>query len=361
MVIQPFLLLTIVINLMINYHQPEFLWLLLLIPYLAWRLNLREQQEYNIHYSSTALLIKLPRSFRQRFLWLVPFLYLIALIATIFSVAQPYQKSRSYTEQAEGIAISIVLDISTSMQFGMQVANKKQPRIEVAKKVIEQFVVGDGEELKGRPNDLISVVTFARYADTLVPLTSSHEALVSMTKDITTTTRPNEDSTAFGDATALAAAQLSHFEQNIDLNENRIKSKVIILLTDGENNSGDYQPLMAAAMAKDWGVKIYTISLSDPSNNLPIKNEGPTAKQAMTNTDWTLQKMSQSTGGIFQRAHDYQSLQRVYQEINTLETSKLQQISFEKISPAYHIPCLIALCCLLLASLLNATWLRVKS
>ncbi len=344
-----------------NFIQPELLWLLLLVPCLAWHLSLRQHQEHNILYSTTELLINLPRSLRQRFLWLVPFLYSVALIATIVSVAQPYQKSRSYTEQAEGIAISIVLDISTSMQFGMQVDKKRQPRIEVAKKVIEQFVIGDDEELKGRPNDLISVITFARYADTLVPLTSSHDALVSMTQDITTTTRPNEDSTAFGDATALAAAQLSHYEQTMGLTENSIKSKIMILLTDGENNSGDYQPLMAAAMAKDWGVKIYTITLSDPSNSLSNKKETATAKQAMTNTDWILQKMALSTGGIFQRAHDYQSLQKVYQEINSLETSKLQQISFEKITPAYQIPCFIALCCLLLASILNATWLRVIS
>ena len=354
-------LLSRVINLMMNFIQPELLWLLLLVPCFAWRLSLRQQQQHNIHYSSTELLKNLPRSFRQRFLWLVPFLYLIALTATIVTVAQPYKNSRSFTEQAEGIAISIVLDISTSMQFGMQIDKKKQPRLEVAKKVIKQFVIGDGEQLKGRPNDLISVITFARYADTLVPLTSSHDALVAMTQDITTTTRPNEDSTAFGDATALAAAQLSHYEQTMGLNENSIKSKIMILLTDGENNSGDYQPLMAAAMAKDWGVKIYTISLGDPSNNWPNNSDELNAEQAMSNTDWILQKMAQSTGGIFQRAHDYQSLQNVYQVNNRLETSTLQQISFEKISPAYKIPCLIALCCLLLASLLNATWLRVNS
>ncbi len=347
-----------------NFEYPLILWLLLCLPLLALKLFYPRKKSANksasYGFSHLGLVTNLPNSFRQKFLWLVPFLYLLALAAAIVALAQPFAKQRIFSEQAEGIAISMVVDISTSMDFDMNIDGQRQARMEVAKKALKQFVLGDNKKLAGRSNDLISVITFARYPDTLVPLTSAHKALVAMTDEITTTTRPNEDSTAFGDATALAAAQLSHYEQSLGLEENSIKSKIIILLTDGENNSGQYDPLMAAAMAKKWGIKVYTISLGDDESDVVSTNSGSKLNidHNMTGTDWVLQAMAESTGGTFQRAHDYQSLHSVYQAIDELETSNLQKVLVEKRQPAFHLPTLAALLALILATLLNATWLR---
>ena len=342
-----------------NFEYGQLLWLLLCVPVVA-LLWFKRRSSNGHQYSDHRLLADLPPSIRQKFLWLVPSLYLLALTALIIALAQPYSPKATFSEQAQGIAISIVVDISTSMNFDMNINGEREARMEVAKKALKQFVIGDGDKLKGRSHDLISVITFARYPDTLVPLTSAHKALVAMTDDMTTTTRPNEDSTAFGDATALAAAQLSHYEKKLGLAANSIKSKIIILLTDGENNSGQYDPLMAAAMAKKWGIKIYTISLGDDERESINSATGSKLEldHNMTDTDWLLQAMAKSTGGVFQRANDYQSLHAVYQGIDQLEKSNLQKMLFEQRQPSFQLPTFIALLALLLGSLLNATWLR---
>ncbi|WP_440876275.1 vWA domain-containing protein [Thalassotalea sp. PLHSN55] len=342
-----------------NFEYPALLWLLLLLPLIA--IALFKAPNKNLHqYANTGLFSKLGKSTRQKCLALIPLLYFIAIIATMIALAQPYGTKQSFSQQSQGIAISIVVDISTSMDFDMDMNGERQARIKVAKKALKQFVIGDEKTLNGRHDDLISVITFARYPDTLVPFTNAHQTLVAMTDEMTTTTRPNEDSTAYGDATALAAAQLKHFEKNSGLDENKIASKVIVLLTDGENNSGDYDPLSAAALAKKWGIKIYTISLADESRETRQLSNGEqlTMTNTMDSTDWVLQAMAQSTGGIFQRAYDYQSLHQVYQAIDQLEKSSLQQVNTELRQPYFHIPTFIALVALLLGALLNATWLR---
>ena len=344
---------------MTNFIYPHLLWLLGLLPIL-WLLNRSNSRLSQHHYSAISLFSHLPKSLTEKYLKLVPLLYLLALMALIIACAQPFTKKQHFSNQAQGIAISIVIDVSTSMDFQMDFNDERKPRMDIAKKALQQFVLGDGDKLTGRPNDLISVVTFARYPDTLVPLTTAHEALVDMTNEITTSNRPNEDGTAFGDATALAAAQLHHYESALGLEDDSIKSKVIILLTDGENNSGNYDPLMASAMAKKWGIKIYTISIADIETTAITNNNGDTLvlDKTMVSTDWTLQAMAESTGGTFQRAHDFQSLQKVYQAINTLETSSLQRVLFEDRQPLYHWPVLFSLLCFFLANSFNATWLR---
>ncbi len=354
---------------MLSFEFPLVLWLLLLLP-LLW-LKVRASNVISQHeFSNTSLLENLPRSNRQKFSRLIEVFYLLALAAIIIACAQPFKKIQHYSEQTQGIAISIVIDVSSSMDFDMKSNGKRIARMDVAKKALQEFVLGNsdadnksksnGDKLSGRPNDLISVITFARYPDTLVPLTSAHHALVDMTNEITTSSRPNEDGTAFGDATALAAAQLHHYESSLGLEDNSIESKVIILLTDGENNSGNYDPLSAAAMAKKWGIKIYTISIADNETELLTSNNGQkiTLSESMVPTDWTLQAMAQSTGGIYQKASDFQSLQSVYQAINALETSSLQRVLFQDKQAIFHFPVLFALCCFFIANMLNATWLR---
>ncbi|WP_068545188.1 vWA domain-containing protein [Thalassotalea crassostreae] len=347
-----------------NFEYPALLWLLILIPIFCLR-NFKENSKVSSkhQYSNTELLTSLPKSSREKFLSFVPWLHIFALTGMIIAMAQPFVKKQRLSEQSQGIAISMVVDISTSMDFYMEIDGDKKPRMEVAKKALMQFVLGDNDKLTGRPNDLISVITFARYPDTLVPLTNAHDALVDMTNAITTSTRPNEDGTAFGDATALAAAQLNHYETSLGLENDTIKSKVIILLTDGENNSGSYDPLMAAAMAEQWGIKIYTISIGDNDTSSLVNDEGKTIQfqQTIVSTDWTLQAMAQSTGGVFQKAHNFESLHKIYQSINELETSSLQRVIFEDKQAVFHWPVLLSLLFIFLANIANATWLRKQT
>lgn len=343
-----------------DFLYPHLLWLIVLLPLLA-SLKTVTKSNAGYEYSHLALLTQLPRSGRQQFLWLPDVLQLLALAALIVALAQPVSRVQFYRQQAQGIAIAMVVDVSSSMAISVQAGAKRETRMDVAKQVLQQFVLGDGESLKGRPNDLISVITFARYADTLVPLTSAHKTLAAMAQDIDVAMRPNEDGTAYGDATAQAAAQLSHFEQSIGIEADSIKSKLIILLTDGEYNSGD-SPLMAAAMAKQWGIKIYTIKLGEALSAQASNDNGSTFVETsdMESADWLLQVMADTTGGKFQHAHDYQSLRKVYRAIDALETSKLQTLSFEQTTPNFQWPCILAMVFLLLASLLNAGWLRLQ-
>ena len=115
---------------------------------------------------------------------------------------------------------------------------------------------------------MIGLVTFARYADTVCQLTLSHDALTYITREIEVQDRPNEDGTAYGDATALAAAHLKTYETMQNQGKRSsvipdIKSKIIVLLTDGENNCGNHLPIQSAAMAREWGIRVYTINFGE--------------------------------------------------------------------------------------------------
>lgn len=339
-----------------SFEQPEVLWLLLLLPLLATYLWLRKKTSM-VEYSHLALVRDLPASFRQRLQWLPQMLQLLALSMVIIALAKPFERVSVNSEQEEGIAIALVLDISSSMRVRMQIDGKRESRLAVARQVLRDFILGDGKEMQGRNSDILSLITFARYPRVLSPLSSSHRAVAAQVANVDTAHSHGEDGTGFGDAAALAAAQLSEYGRIYAL-EQDVKSKIMILLTDGENNTGQYSPMAAAAMAKEWGVKIYTISLGRRSNKNSYDAGKLRMKDVMSNADWVLQAMSDATGGIFQRAHDYDSLMKVYAEIDKLETSRLHELKYEDHEPVFHWFVLLALCAMMLASILNATWLR---
>ena len=246
-----------------------------------------------------------------------------------------------------------------NLNFG----GKKTTRMDVAKQVINEFVAGNGKTLKGRPNDLIGIITFARFADTVCPLTLGHKALISINDEIRINDEPNEDGTAYGDAAALAAARLKMLEYagkegKSDIGD--VKSKIIILLTDGENNCGRHLPLEAAAMAKAWGIKIYTISLGEKQSGITRKVNGReiSLPAALSATDLLLSKMADMTGGIFRRAFDYDTLQKVYDEIDKLEKSEVKTTLYKDYRSCYHIFIAAALALLFFELILNNTILR---
>ena len=235
--------------------------------------------------------------------------------------------------------------------------------MDIAKEMLELFILGDGNGLGGRPNDLIGLISFARYADTRSPLTFGHKALAQIVRNLEIQDRPNEDGTAYGDALTLACARLRKLDEVEDSASSRrlseIESRVVVLLTDGENNSGNHLPLEAAGLAKLWGSRIYTISLSEA--DAPALNGDGVGEQELTAAEQVLMRISYETGGVFRRATGYESLRSIYEEIDTLETSKIETRSFAIVSERFWVPLLFALAFLAFRLWLQSTWLRVTT
>jgi Ca-activated chloride channel family protein len=182
---------------------------------------------------------------------------------------------------------------------------------------------------------------------------------LQIVRDLNVQERPNEDGTAYGDALALAAARLHNLEElqfgEGSVQVGSIESRVIILLTDGENNSGAHLPLEAAGLAKAWGCKIYCISLGDTGR----AGTGEVQVEQLTSAEQTLQYISDETGGIFRQATDYASLLSVYEEIDQLERTEIATRSFDRVADWFWLPLSVAVLCLLSALIVEATVLRV--
>lgn len=337
--------------------SPYWLFLMLLLP-VVMLLQRRQRRIDAIAYSSLSLFEGGGRTWRQRLLFIPPLCLHLALGCLIVCLARPQTETTAQREDREGIAIQLLVDVSSSMETDMDTPDGSMTRMEAAKKVMEEFVAGDDKELSGRPDDMIGIVSFARYSDNICPMTLGHDALVYMIRELTINDRPNEDGTAYGDATALAAAQLKSQEQR----EGTMKSKVILLLTDGENNCGEQMPLQAAALAKEWGIRIYTISLQETNKPRRVTtDEGEFLQpEERPESDRILEKMAAATGGVFRTAHDMDSLQAVYKEINELEKSKLKTVGFIDHDEAFTPFALAALGLLLLRYVLSSTLLRIS-
>ncbi len=336
---------------------PYYLLLLALLPLLA-IFQRRQRRKEAIRYPSFVLFAGADRTWRQRLLFIPPLCLHLALTCLIVSLARPQVEAPGHREDREGIAIQLLVDVSSSMDMDIHTEHGPMTRMEVAKKVMEEFVAGDGADLSGRPDDMIGVISFARYSDSICPMTLGHDAVVYMIREITINDRPNEDGTAYGDATALAAAQLKAQEDH----DGALKSKIILLLTDGENNCGEQMPLQAAAMAREWGIRIYTISLQETSRPAVIKTDNGTFLKPTppSESDQVLEKMATATGGIFRTAHDMDSLQAVYREINELEKTKVEEVGFLDRDEAFAPFALVALGLLLLRYVLSSTLLRIS-
>lgn len=321
----------------------------------------------SLGWSSLSVAESLPRSWKQRFLWLPGAVHILALAALTVALARPQMQIVTSTMERDGVAIELLVDISSSMEMSVRYQSRNVSRMFVAKEVLREFIQGKEGELSGRPNDLLGLITFARYADTICPLTLSHEALAFLAEQLVINDRPNEDGTAYGDATALAAARLARLEETLPGAEESsvppviIKSKLIILLTDGENNCGRMLPLQAAALAKKWGIRIYTISLTDPPQNQFVRVEGDESievARARSAAEQVLEQMAQSTGGIFRRAHDFDTLKAVYQEIDRLERTELRS-AFRRVPEEKFAWFAVATLVLLaIEFILRSTWLR---
>lgn len=335
-----------------------YIWVLLLIPVVLFVLRGRLRRT-SLQVSSLGLWTDADAG-RARYLWIPVCLRRLALILLLVALARPQAGSTYSMDVSEGIAIQLLVDVSSSMDMSVRdLEGKNRSRMEVAKEMVEKFIAGDGETLHGRGEDLLGLITFARYADTRSPLTFGHDALLQIVRSLDVQERPNEDGTAYGDALALAAARLQNLEElqfgQGTVQVDSIESRVIILLTDGENNSGAHLPLEAAGLAKAWGCRVYCISLGDTESGAA----GKLQVEKLTAAEQTLKHISDETGGIFRQATDYESLLSVYQEIDLLERSEISTRSYDRVAEWFWLPLSLALLSLLVALVLEASVLRV--
>ncbi len=309
------------------------------------------------------------QSLRQRLSALPVALRIIVLVLLVIALARPQMGRERVKDVTKGVAIEMVIDRSGSMGAEMDYRGRRLNRLEVVKGVFREFLIGNDGTLQGRPNDLVGMVSFARYADTMAPLTLGHGALLRFLESVQLVKRKSEDGTAIGDALALAAARLKTAEEDLARfssetgeKEYEIKSKIIILLTDGQNNFGKRTPLDAAELASAWGIKVYTIGVGTEEGISTVRTLfGRFKVPTGTGVDVkTLEMIAERTGGVFWLAEDENSLREVYGEIDALEKSEIESIRYIDYKELFTPFALAAMCLMLLeVALANTIFRRI--
>ncbi len=321
-----------------------FLLLLLLIPYILWYFIYRKRNEPTMRMSDTKMYQYAPKSMRVRLIHLPMLLRCICYVLIVCAMARPQTRNSWDTHTAEGIDIMLAMDVSASMLT----EDLKPNRIEAAKKVAHEFI-------SGRPDDNIGLTIFAGEAFTQCPMTTDHASLLRLLQDIRTdivTRGLINDGTAVGMGIANAVSRLK---------DSKAKSKVVILLTDGSNNSGDISPMTAAEIAKSLGIRIYTIGVGTngvaPFPQMVAGGVQYVNVRGEIDTQ-TLKEIAQTTDGNFYRATSIDELKKIYADIDKLEKTKMNVKHYAKLYEAYQPFVLAALAVLLLEILLRITWFR---
>lgn len=325
------------------FLHPELLWLLLLLPalliiYIVWR----RRQHASLRVPSLLFLRDMRGGLRVYLRHSLFVLRLIALGLIIVALARPQSSSSWSEDRVEGIDIMLTMDISTSM-----LAMDFQPnRVEAAKEVAMRFIAN-------RPNDNIGLVVFAGESFTACPLTQDHATLINRLREMT----PGmiEDQTAIGSGLATAISRLK---------DSKTKSKVIILLTDGANNTGNISPKMAADLAKTFGISIYTIGVGSGAGEAPYPIQtalGVVVRNMPVDLDEpTMRQIADVSGGAYFRATDNESLSAIYQKIDQLEKTKLSTRNYHTTYEEFFVFVLAAALLLLLEFVLRSTVLRTN-
>jgi Ca-activated chloride channel family protein len=307
-----------------------FLLLLLLIPLLWWRWS-RPAGRSVIGCSSTSLLARLPRNWIVRTRWIIPALRTVAVLALIICIARPLKADHETKIHADAVAIEMVVDRSGSMRALDFVRNNQNiTRLEAVKDVVTDFVLGV-DTMDGRENDLVGLITFASYPDSNCPMTFDHDHLAQSLDEVKVATEAEGPYTAIGDAIGLAVARLTALQDRADIrSDDEIKSRVIILLTDGEENAGDIEAQKAAEIAAAFGIRIYTIG-AGTTGIVPVLDENNRVQRMESKLDEaTLREVADITGGRYFRARDTRSLQEIYSTINELERTKIIERHYEQ-------------------------------
>lgn len=261
----------------------------------------------------------------------LPVLRCMAVGLLVLAVARPQKADEQTRVQTEGVAIQLVVDRSGSMsqQDFVDESGQVQSRLDAVKGVVRNFVKGDGKDLVGRPDDLVGLIAFARFADTECPLTRDHDQLVRALANVEVPRTRDEDGTAIGDALLLAVERIRNIERQMQRKDDfKIKSRAIILLTDGEQNVGKYAPVKAAEAAAALGLKVYTIGAAPEFQEQSIGGfftRPQKIRVPVTVDEEMLTKVAEMTGGKYFRARDTASLHDIYAEIDRLERSAVDE------------------------------------
>lgn len=314
-----------------NLHENSawFLLLLIFVPLIWWR-HLSRAGRPTLLFSSVQPLTRPAGTWGVSARHIVPFLRTLAVVLLIVCLARPQKGNEQTRVFAEGVAIQMLVDRSGSMQaMDFHIDGRAVDRLTAVKKVATDFIFGAGE-LPGRTEDLIGLIVFGTYVDSLCPLTLDHDHLAETLDGAQIAQRKDEWDTAIGDAIALSVERLRTLEERRDVDRtHNIKSKVVILLTDGENNAGDFDPQQAAEMAAAFDIKIYTIGVGTegmaPIEVVDIFGRKVMRPMPVTIDEETLREIAKTTGGLYFRATDTASLQRIYAKIDELEKTKVEE------------------------------------
>lgn len=305
----------------VSFLNPEFFWLFLLLPVVVlWQIWKRKQQSATLKISS----VKGFKAQKSLLAKLKPFLFvlrLLALSSLIVAMARPRKVDiSSQTKSTKGIDIVMAIDVSGSM-----LAKDLSPnRMEALKKVAENFV-------EGRPNDRIGLVVYASEAYTKTPVTSDKAIILQAIQSIKYD-NVLQDGTGIGMGLTTAVNRLK---------DSKAKSKVIILMTDGVNNAGFIEPETASQIAKEYGIKVYTIGIGTNGNAMfpyaYAPNGGFLFRMMPVEIDVNLlQTIARNTGGKYFRASSNSKLESIYAAINKLETTEIQELKFYDYDEKYR-------------------------
>ena len=338
-----------------SLHSPWVLLLLLVLPLQAY-LSVRKKSSATVKFSSLDSIRPCHASWRLKLRPLLVVTKMAALTLLIIAMARPQQKTVLSEVSTEGIAMEVVVDHSGSMETEMDYYSRKLNRLDVVKKVLNDFISGDKKSLGGRGGDLIGLVTFARFADTTCPLVLGHNVLLEFLKQTDIVKIESENATAIGDAVTLAAARLKKAEQELHQRKIRlglggenprqnekepdfkIKSKIILLLTDGRNNACEFDPIQAAKLAKQWGIRIYTIGIGSANAYTTIRTMMGSFKVPSQQDldEGLLKRIADETGGFYARADDAKMLTEVVKKIDNLEKSQVKSVQYAQYSENFE-------------------------
>jgi Ca-activated chloride channel family protein len=303
--------------------------LLLFAPWMAaaWRM-LRAGRRKGIAFAPLA---RLPRhtTWRQRIAWLPPVLFLVGLAAGIVAAARPQTRQARAQRTTDAIAISMVVDISGSMD-ALDLSLRKgndwdfKMRLDVVKEVFAEFV-------ERRPTDLIGLVTFGGFATTRSPLTIDHAALRHLLAGVQIpgmdgkVVGEGEAETAIGDGLAMACARLEQ--------ASNVVSRIAVLLSDGQANYGIVTPEEATKLAKGLGIKVYTIGVGT-TGEAPVKRSDPFGREVIgwkpvRIDEQALKRIASETGGLYFGVRDRKGLENALGQIDTLEKTAVDETVYE--------------------------------
>ena len=325
----------------IEFLNPEFLYILFIIPMIiVWMILWNKKRESSILWPSSYMIEK-NINWKVILKYALWFTRLVALSAIILALARP-QTTEVSTEtlSKEGIDIVIAMDVSTSMLA----QDFKPNRLEAAKQVAHNFI-------SGRHSDRFGLVVYAGESFTQCPLTTDHKVVKNLLKEVKDGLI--EDGTAIGMGLATSVSRLK---------ESKAESKVIILLTDGENNSGFIDPMTAVEIAEESKVKVYTIGVGSygtaPYPTTDLWGRDTYVDIEVKIDEELLINIAEATGGMYFRANSKDKLEKIYEQIESLEKTELEELKFYNHEEKFEIFALIALILLFSELILKYTLLK---